>query len=342
MGYNEYTFFNHIKYGAQDFMARMADFFGPGILNPATDFALAYPSTPNMTLIVSGSGTAWSGGGRSYYDGVTPITLTFAAADPTNPRIDLIEVGPIANPNLTLGVNQDLAQIIVKTGTPAVSPVVPTADAGYISLYAVMVAANATALTAADVTDLRSGISLMFGVGAITGEVRTFAGVVAPSGWLDCDGSAVSRTTYIELFNIIGTTYGVGDGSTTFNLPDMRGRMPIGAGTGTGLTARTLGSQYGQEGLLLTDLPSHSHTISGTTGGTGDHSHDPANGGSFLVNSSSGVTAAYAGTGAATWGQINTAGSGAHTHTLPPTDATAAATTKPLPPALALTFIIKT
>lgn len=57
----------------------------------------------------------------------------------------------------------------------------------------------------------------------MTGTVLPFAGEAAPNGWLLCYGQAISRTTYSTLFGIIGTTYGTGDGSTTFNLPDLRG-----------------------------------------------------------------------------------------------------------------------
>ncbi|HRF69837.1 MAG TPA: tail fiber protein [Candidatus Pelethenecus sp.] len=64
------------------------------------------------------------------------------------------------------------------------------------------------------------------------GLVSPYVGSAAPSGWLLCDGSAVSRTTYADLFAVISTTYGTGDGSTTFNLPDLRSRLPVGAGTG--------------------------------------------------------------------------------------------------------------
>ena len=67
----------------------------------------------------------------------------------------------------------------------------------------------------------------------MVGVVSPYAGSSAPSGWLICDGSAVSRTTYASLFAITSTTFGVGDGSTTFNLPDLRSRIPVGAGTGT-------------------------------------------------------------------------------------------------------------
>lgn len=65
------------------------------------------------------------------------------------------------------------------------------------------------------------------------GTLKDFAGSTVPEGWLACDGSAVSRTTYAALFNEIGTTWGIGDGSTTFNVPDFRGRGAVGSGTGT-------------------------------------------------------------------------------------------------------------
>ncbi len=64
------------------------------------------------------------------------------------------------------------------------------------------------------------------------GLIFPYAGDTAPTGWLLCDGAAVSRTTYADLFALIGTTYGAGNGSTTFNVPDLKGRVMIGAGTG--------------------------------------------------------------------------------------------------------------
>lgn len=92
---------------------------------------------------------------------------------------------------------------------------------------------------------------------------------IPPNGWALCDGSAISRTEYAELFNRIGTRWGTGDGSSTFNLPDLRGRAPIGAGTGSGLTARTLGTKnIGAETVTLTaaqsGVPAHSHKASAT------------------------------------------------------------------------------
>lgn len=92
-----------------------------------------------------------------------------------------------------------------------------------------------------------------------TGSVLQFVGAAAPGGWVLCDGSAISRSDYSTLFGVIGTTFGVGDGSTTFNVPDFRGRVALGAGAGSGLTVRTLGTASGQESI--TQVPPHTHTI---------------------------------------------------------------------------------
>lgn len=95
------------------------------------------------------------------------------------------------------------------------------------------------------------------------GLIAPYAGTTVPDKWLACDGSAVSRTTYSGLFAAIGTTWGVGNGTTTFNLPDLRGRTTIGDGTGSGLTARTLGASLGNEthALSIPELPTHAHNI---------------------------------------------------------------------------------
>lgn len=113
------------------------------------------------------------------------------------------------------------------------------------------------------------------GAGQPAGSIQEFAGASVPSGWLLCDGSAVSRTTYARLFAAIGTTWGVGNGSTTFNVPDFRGRARIGTGTGTGLTARALAATGGAETVQLTSatMPAHGHTFSGSATSGGDHSH---------------------------------------------------------------------
>lgn len=121
-------------------------------------------------------------------------------------------------------------------------------------------------------TTVPSGSLQMF-AGAVTQSAS--AGAVttnAPTGWLLANGDIVSRSTYSALFTAIGTTYGVGDGSTTFALPDMRSRVPVGVGTGSGLTARTLGGTVGTENETLSSsqIPAHSHpnTVGSTAGGS--------------------------------------------------------------------------
>ena len=99
----------------------------------------------------------------------------------------------------------------------------------------------------------------------MAGMIQMFAGSTAPTGWLMCDGSAVSRTTYATLFAVIGTTYGTGDGSTTFNLPDLRGRMPLGSSSSHSL-ASTGGSEYIQahthSDTIKAKTPKFTHSIS--------------------------------------------------------------------------------
>jgi microcystin-dependent protein len=80
----------------------------------------------------------------------------------------------------------------------------------------------------------------------ITGEIRTFAFGFTPEDWLACDGSSLKISQYQNLFSLLGTTYG-GDGMTSFNLPDLRGRNIISQGQGPGLTNRRLGDKGGQE-----------------------------------------------------------------------------------------------
>lgn len=92
------------------------------------------------------------------------------------------------------------------------------------------------------------------------GVITQYAGASAPAGWLICDGSAVSRTTYAALFAAIGTTYGIGDGSSTFNLPDLRNRVAAGKGTSSNFS--TLAYVGGEEAhaLAIGEMPSHAHT----------------------------------------------------------------------------------
>jgi len=93
------------------------------------------------------------------------------------------------------------------------------------------------------------------------GTVTAHAGATAPAGWLACDGALVARSAYPALFAVTGERYGAGDGVTTFALPDLRGRFPLGAGAGPDLTPRALGDTGGEEThrLTIAEMPSHTH-----------------------------------------------------------------------------------
>ena len=94
------------------------------------------------------------------------------------------------------------------------------------------------------------------------GQITRFAGNFAPRGWAFCDGQLLSINANQALFSLLGTTYG-GDGRTTFALPDLRGRVPVHPGTGSGLSTYKLGQKGGAETVTLnaSQLPSHNHQV---------------------------------------------------------------------------------
>jgi microcystin-dependent protein len=101
------------------------------------------------------------------------------------------------------------------------------------------------------------------------GEIRMFGGTFAPLDWAFCNGQTLSISQNDVLYSLIGVTYG-GDGVSTFNLPDLQGRVPIHMGTGTGLTTRIIGNKVGTETVTLqtTNLPQHNHTLSASSAST--------------------------------------------------------------------------
>ena len=119
--------------------------------------------------------------------------------------------------------------------------------------------------------------------GAPAGTVSMWSGTASsvPNGYLLCDGSAVSRVTYTDLFNAIGTAHGAGDGSTTFNLPNLRNRFVVGEGTSYALAATG--------GSADATLVSHSHTVDGShshgdgTLSVDNHSHGSSNTGGPII-----------------------------------------------------------
>ena len=159
----------------------------------------------------------------------------------------------------------------------------------------------------------------------------------APTGWLTCNGDAVDRTTYATLYAVIGETFGPGNGSTTFNLPDMRGRVAAGVGTGTGggasgtgaptggsaLAAVALAGWFGANDVTLTSaqIPAHTHPITdpghshSQNGGTGSpFSQEPAVG-NFDTPTSTSTNTDSATTGITV--NNNTGGGGSHTNVQP-------------------------
>ena len=102
---------------------------------------------------------------------------------------------------------------------------------------------------------------------AFIGEIRNFGFSFPPRNWAACNGQVMSIASNNALFALIGTTYG-GNGVSTFALPDLRGRVPVGTGTGPGLTNRVWGESSGSENttLSVSNLPSHTHTLNAKTG----------------------------------------------------------------------------
>ncbi len=161
------------------------------------------------------------------------------------------------------------------------------------------------------------GGRLSGGSSAPVGSLTVFAGSAAPIGWLLCDGAAVSRTTYAALFAVLGTTYGAGDGSTTFNVPNLQNRVPVGSG---GTYARGVTGGASTVTLTTGQIPSHDHGSSGDHGhgSTGDHGHGSVGDHQHTVfNDNVGETAA-SGSGTASLafsaGTQLTSAEGGHSH----------------------------
>lgn len=158
-------------------------------------------------------------------------------------------------------LNHTIREIYDNLGvTGLTGPTGPKGDIGLVGATGATGTTGATGPAGADGTD---GLDGADGEGVPPGMVLPYCGTSLPTGYLTCDGSAVSRTTYATLFSKISTTWGVGDGSTTFNLPNFLGRGLIGDGTGSGLTARTVADTGGTEThtLVESEMPGHTHSV---------------------------------------------------------------------------------
>jgi microcystin-dependent protein len=136
-------------------------------------------------------------------------------------------------------------------------------DGQHGSYYASTAVATTSANGLMSKTDKSKLDGIASGADAIpTGVINQYAASTAPSGWLLCQGQAVSRTTYSALFGVISTTYGAGDGSTTFNLPNLQGKVPVGYNSGDS-NFNALGKTGGEatHTLSTNEMPSHSHNV---------------------------------------------------------------------------------
>jgi microcystin-dependent protein len=242
------------------------------------------PITTSGTLALTVAGTS---GGVPYF--TTASTWATSAALAANALV--IGGGAGAAPATTttgtgvvtaLGVNTGSAGAVVLfngalgtpssgtatnlTGLPLTTGVTGTLAAANGGTGITAVGASGNVLTS-NGTAWTSATPASAGVPA--GTILEYGGTSAPTGYLGCDGAAVSRSTYATLFTAISTTWGVGDGTTTFNVPDFRRRVPVGSGgTGTATLANSVGSTGGVEGFTLTgaQLPQYTAAIGGGTG----------------------------------------------------------------------------
>lgn len=203
---------------------------------------------------------------------------------------DLSDLGQAITTSLaTTGVSSMTGPIKLAAGSaaaPALTLASDTTTGWYNSAAGtwVYVASGSAILTLAPtggtignltVTNLTVTGTFSVAANRLVGEMVDYGGSAAPALWLLAYGQAISRTTYASLFGIIGTTFGVGDGTTTFNVPDCRGRVTAGADnmggvaanrltTASGMSAGTLGGTGGLETIILTtaQLATHTHTIS--------------------------------------------------------------------------------
>lgn len=191
-------------------------------------------------------------------------------------------------------------------------------------------------------TEILNHIATLETVLGPIGHMTMWPGSGLPTNYLFCRGQAVSRVDYLEVFTIIGTTYGAGDGATTFNLPAMQGRSPMGYWP-SGVWAPTLGQFAGQQDSTL---PVHSHGPGGT-GRTGfenqNHTHNAGFVNNFLVS-----TLAGQGTGDSFGGYLagvvpsTSIEEQAHDHNVPATaNAGSAPTNTNIHPVVVVNFIIR-
>ncbi|KKU11185.1 MAG: Tail Collar domain protein [Parcubacteria group bacterium GW2011_GWF1_45_5] len=227
------------------FIAKVRDFFKKGESGISDKIQSIFLGiiVSVCTFVIVGLALAWSNPSVNPPGGNVLVPINVGASTQTKSG-DLIVLGTTT-----------LSRATISSALSFQENIVPASTSGYAKLYAKSSDSKLYYLN-------DSGTEIELGGGLPIGAVSFYASSTAPSGWLKCDGSAVNRATYANLFSVIGTIYGAGNGSTTFNVPDMRGRNPIGFGQGSELTNRLMSATSGEElhTLTVNQLAAHSHT----------------------------------------------------------------------------------
>jgi microcystin-dependent protein len=244
-------------------------------------------------------------------DATTQVTSVPSAG---NTRYDIVILEVKDNAEDSGGVNAPRFRVV--PGTPATSGAVPPAVPNTAILLATIgpITNSTTTISNSIIVDART----VAGRRCKPGTIEWQADTAVASGWLACDGSAISRSTFARLFAHIGTQYGPGNGSTTFNLPNFVGRIPWPRFVSQA-EIDTIGETGGEFTHVLSsgEMPAHAHSFSATTSSDGSHNHGGATG-TALANSS--ATGADPGPGSASIKggshSHSISSDGAHTHTL--------------------------
>ena len=251
-------------------------FSGPNAPATAVEGALWFNTTTNQLYVFTNE--QWiaaqnSVAGVNSVSGIAPIAVTGTTADPvinvftasTSDR-GVVKLADQSETNAASDISVALTPGGLANGIDNYLPQASEVVRGVLELATaaeVEVGVNGTkAITPATLSAALAALGLT----APAGSISAFAGLTAPAGYLLCDGSQVSRATYADLYAVVGDTFGAGDGTTTFNLPDLRGEFIRGFDDGRGADAgRVFGSFQADE------IKSHAHT--GVAGDAGD---DPA------------------------------------------------------------------
>jgi hypothetical protein len=251
------TFYDNVKYKRFDFMNRDKDFFGNGLVN-TTDFPLTYPTPAGMTVQV-GAGTAWVDGYRIAND--APVTLTVQAPDPTNTRVDIIQIGHD-------DINKQ-PSLLVKAGVPAQSPIEPGADTNYIKLFSITVAPGTTSIGSSNVLDRRNLVPLNVSASQLQG----LQAGISPT---DPAYLNVKNGQYVIPGNGLGAT--AGQNEETLNLLPAKSNALGGVIPGDGLAIANDGTLSVQR-----NRASASETKITSTSATSLTQYTPAAQGNFLI-----------------------------------------------------------